>query len=193
MAQHKMTPDSIDLERIPLQGLRRLEEGTHGTTVAFLGESAPTVSTSGRDVPSINWGEKRMSPGDLEVIHSAISNFTSVRLSVRLLAAEPLTPEWLQGLKKQVESQGPWEMASGLLTRMFQQNLLDDFYRRQNDIIDSLMEVSCMHRYMRMHHLLRAFSGRSKLMRHTSFPCMLHLWEILGGLVEKCRSVCVCV
>ena len=47
----------------------------------------------------------------------------------------------MQGLKKQVQSQGPWDTASGLLTHWFQQNMLDDFYRRQNDIIDSLMEV----------------------------------------------------
>ncbi|KAK9917760.1 hypothetical protein WJX75_007903 [Coccomyxa subellipsoidea] len=110
-----MTGESTELERIPLQDLQQLEEGSRGSSVVFLGEAAPTVSTSGRQVPTINWGEKRMSPGDLK------------------------------GLKKQVESQGPWEMASGLLTRMFQQNMLDDFYRRQNDIIDSLMEADTLH------------------------------------------------
>lgn len=46
-----------------------------------------------------------------------------------------------QALKRRVQSQPPWEVASGLLSKYFQQNLLDDFYRRQNDIIDSLMEV----------------------------------------------------
>jgi hypothetical protein len=145
MAHHNMTGESTELERIPLQDLQQLEEGSRGSSVVFLGEAAPTVSTSGRQVPTINWGEKRMSPGDLKVIQAILRTHLFAKFLARLLAAECLLYGALQGLKKQVESQGPWEMASGLLTRMFQQNMLDDFYRRQNDIIDSLMEVSIMH------------------------------------------------
>ena len=74
-AQHNMTAESIELERIPLQELQRLEEGSRGSSAVFLGEAAPTVSTSGRSVPTINWGEKRMSPGDLKVIQAISSSF----------------------------------------------------------------------------------------------------------------------
>ena len=49
---------------------------------------------------------------------------------------------WLQALKTRVAREPPWKTACSLVTAYFQQNLLEDFYRRQNDIIDSLMEVS---------------------------------------------------
>ena len=34
-----------------------------------------------------------------------------------------------------------WDSAYSLLGHYMRQNLLNDFYRRQNDIIDSLIEV----------------------------------------------------
>ena len=49
---------------------------------------------------------------------------------------------YLQALKTRVAREPPWKTACSLVSAYFQQNLLEDFYRRQNDIIDSLMEVS---------------------------------------------------
>ena len=53
-----------------------------------------------------------------------------------------LRQAWSQALKTRVAREPPWKTACSLVSAYFQQNLLEDFYRRQNDIIDSLMEVS---------------------------------------------------
>ena len=53
-----------------------------------------------------------------------------------------LRQAWLQALKTRIAREPPWKTACSLVSAYFQQNLLEDFYRRQNDIIDSLMEVS---------------------------------------------------
>ena len=47
----------------------------------------------------------------------------------------------LQALKTRIHTPGLLEAARALVSSYFQRSLLDDFYRRQNDIIDSLMEV----------------------------------------------------
>ncbi len=48
----------------------------------------------------------------------------------------------LQALKKRIQrTPGLLEAGRALVSSYFQRSLLDDFYRRQNDIIDSLMEA----------------------------------------------------
>ena len=47
----------------------------------------------------------------------------------------------LQALKTRIACEPPWKTACSLVSSYFQRSLLEDFYRRQNDIIDSLMEV----------------------------------------------------
>ena len=48
----------------------------------------------------------------------------------------------LQALKTRIKrTPGLLEAARALVSSYFQRSLLDDFYRRQNDIIDSLMEA----------------------------------------------------
>ena len=47
-----------------------------------------------------------------------------------------------QALKTRVACEPPWKTACSLVSTYFQRSLLEDFYRRQNDIIDSLMEVT---------------------------------------------------
>ena len=47
----------------------------------------------------------------------------------------------VQALKTRVACEPPWKMACSLVSTYFQRSVLEDFYRRQNDIIDSLMEV----------------------------------------------------
>ncbi len=61
-----MTEEGTELERLPLRDLERLEEGPCEASGFASGYATPP-STSGRPVPTINWGEKRMSPGDLKV------------------------------------------------------------------------------------------------------------------------------
>jgi hypothetical protein len=56
---------------------------------------------------------------------------------VRALSAKVL----LQALKTRIACEPPWKTACSLVSSYFQRSLLEDFYRRQNDIIDSLMEV----------------------------------------------------
>ena len=46
-----------------------------------------------------------------------------------------------QALKTRIACEPPWKTACSLVSIHFQRSLLEDFYRRQNDIIDSLMEV----------------------------------------------------
>ncbi len=46
-----------------------------------------------------------------------------------------------QALKTRIACEPPWKTACSLVSTYFQRSLLEDFYRRQNDIIDSLMEV----------------------------------------------------
>lgn len=47
----------------------------------------------------------------------------------------------LQALKTRIACEPVWKTACSLVSSSFQRSLLEDFYRRQNDIIDSLMEV----------------------------------------------------
>ena len=47
----------------------------------------------------------------------------------------------LQALKTRIACERPWKTACSLVSSYFQRSLLEEFYRRQNDIIDSLMEV----------------------------------------------------
>jgi hypothetical protein len=48
----------------------------------------------------------------------------------------------MQALKRSVQQQSTWGAACCAVSLYLQRSLLDDFYRRQNDIIDSLIEVS---------------------------------------------------
>ena len=53
----------------------------------------------------------------------------------------------LQALKTRVACEAPWKIACSMVSTYFQRSLLEDFYRRQNDIIDSLMEVHLSYRH----------------------------------------------
>lgn len=72
-----MAEEGTELERRPLQALQQLEEGTRGTcmqSTALEDDVGSRPSTSGRTVPTINWGEKLMSPVDLEVAVADLLN-----------------------------------------------------------------------------------------------------------------------
>ena len=47
----------------------------------------------------------------------------------------------MQALKRSVQEQSTWGAACCAVSSHLRRSLLDDFYRRQNDIIDSLIEA----------------------------------------------------
>ncbi|CAL5223676.1 g6226 [Coccomyxa viridis] len=113
-----MTEEATELEKVPLsKGTTKSEHDSHQSSlpeIVVLDEDS-RPSTSGKSVPAINWGDRKVSPDDLEALKTRI-------------ACEP-----------------PWRTACSLVSTYFQRSLLEDFYRRQNDIIDSLMEVDTLH------------------------------------------------
>ncbi|CAK0740588.1 hypothetical protein CVIRNUC_001261 [Coccomyxa viridis] len=113
-----MAKEGTELERVPLARdasyERQYSSQPSVAQIEVLDEEA-RPSTIGKNMPAINWGDKKVSPSDLEALKT-------------MVAREP-----------------PWKTACSLVSAYFQQNLLEDFYRRQNDIIDSLMEVDTLH------------------------------------------------
>ena len=181
-----MAKEGTELERVPLARdasyERQYSSQPSVAQIEVLDEDS-RPSTAGKNVPAINWGDKKVSPSDLEVCHSdkrlLFMSDSYLWRSPLKACCHPRTPPiytvalhlqkrqasqgallhlnatyiqsarfgmlrraWSQALKTRVAREPPWKTACSLVSAYFQQNLLEDFYRRQNDIIDSLMEVS---------------------------------------------------
>ena len=65
-----MAEEGTELEKVPLaKGTSKSDDNSHQSSIPEIvvldEDSRP--STSGKSVPAINWGDKKVSPNDLEV------------------------------------------------------------------------------------------------------------------------------
>ncbi len=76
-----MTEEGTELEKVPLsKGTTKSEHDSHQSSlpeIVVLDEDS-RPSTSGKSVPAINWGDRKVSPDDLEVRSTAAHSHTGL-------------------------------------------------------------------------------------------------------------------